>query len=102
VTSPEGHIRTYYGTSLTLSATRTRSLSVAPISRAKVIADRVSLDVTSQVFEAVGGRGATAGVGLDRFWRDARTYTLHDSVAIKKREIGAFVLRGCPPTPIDE
>ncbi|RJG40606.1 acyl-CoA dehydrogenase family protein [Mesorhizobium sp. DCY119] len=69
------------------------------ISRAKVIADRVSLDVTSQVFEAVGGRGATVGVGLDRFWRDARTYTLHDSVAIKKREIGTFILRGYPPTP---
>jgi alkylation response protein AidB-like acyl-CoA dehydrogenase len=64
------------------------------ISRAKVVADRASLEVATQVVEAAGARGATVDLGLDRFWRDIRTYTLHDSVAVKKREVGAYVLNG--------
>lgn len=69
------------------------------ISRAKVMADRAALEVTTQIAEAVGARGVTTHLGLDRFWRDVRTYTLHDSVAAKKREVGAFVLGGRLPTP---
>jgi len=52
--------------------------------------DAAALSVTSRIFEAVGARGATLACGLDRYWRDARTYTLHDPVAVKAQEIGRF------------
>ncbi|MGB3834406.1 MAG: acyl-CoA dehydrogenase family protein [Mesorhizobium sp.] len=60
------------------------------ISQAKVASDAAALSVTSRIFEAVGARGATLACGLDRYWRDARTYTLHDPVAVKAQEIGRF------------
>ncbi|MFT4184103.1 MAG: hypothetical protein QM636_19550, partial [Rhizobium sp.] len=60
------------------------------ISQAKVASDAAALSVTSRIFEAVGARGATLSCGLDRYWRDARIYTLHDPIAIKAQEIGRF------------
>lgn len=69
------------------------------ISQAKVASDATALSVTSQIFEAVGARGATLGRGLDRYWRDARIYTLHDPVAVKAQEIGRFGIHREPATP---
>ena len=37
--------------------------------------------------------------GLDRYWRDIRTHTLHDPVAYKRREVGRWVLEGELPEP---
>jgi len=36
---------------------------------------------------------------FDRFWRNARTHTLHDPVDYKLRDIGAWALAGKPPKP---
>jgi alkylation response protein AidB-like acyl-CoA dehydrogenase len=44
----------------------------------KVVATDVALDVTSTVFEVTGARATRNAVGLDRFWRNVRTHTLHD------------------------
>jgi alkylation response protein AidB-like acyl-CoA dehydrogenase len=38
-------------------------------------------------------------VGLDRFFRDVRTHTLHDPVAYKNRELGRFQLLDEVPEP---
>lgn len=62
------------------------------ISQAKVAADAAALFVTSRIFEAVGARYATLKQGLDRYWRDARIYTLHDPVAVKLQEIGRYAV----------
>lgn len=62
------------------------------ISQAKVASHTASLTVTSCIFEAVGARSATLKQGLDRYWRDARIYTLHDPVAIKIQEIGRYAV----------
>ena len=48
--------------------------------------------MTSGVFEVTGSRSTGAKVGLDRFWRDLRTHTLHDPVAYKNRELGRYFL----------
>ena len=61
---------------------------------AKVVATQVSLDVTSRIFEVTGARATANAVGLDRFWRNVRTHTLHDPVAYKQREVGAHFLTG--------
>ncbi|KAK9442502.1 thermophilic desulfurizing enzyme family protein [Metarhizium brunneum] len=65
----------------------------------KVVATDVGLRVTSGVFEATGAKATASKVGLDRFWRDIRTHTLHDPVAYKNRELGRYHLVGEHPTP---
>jgi alkylation response protein AidB-like acyl-CoA dehydrogenase len=69
------------------------------IAAAKVATTRVGLDVSSQVFDVMGARATTHGAGLDRFWRNLRTHTLHDPVDYKLRELGRFALAGEYPTP---
>lgn len=69
------------------------------VASVKVVTTDVGLRVTSGVFEAVGARATSLKVGLDRFWRDIRTHTLHDPVAYKNREQGRYVLLGEQPTP---
>ncbi len=46
-----------------------------------------------------GARATTRQAGLDRFWRNLRTHTLHDPVDYKLRELGRWALLGAPPTP---
>lgn len=68
---------------------------------AKVVATQVALDTTSRVFETTGARSAKRATGLDRFWRNARTETLHSPVAYKREEVGRFFLNGTLATPSD-
>ncbi|HLY56382.1 MAG TPA: acyl-CoA dehydrogenase family protein [Stellaceae bacterium] len=63
----------------------------------RVAAARAALDATSRLFEAMGARAATRGIGFDRFWRDIRTHTLHHPLAYKTREVGDYALNGAYP-----
>jgi alkylation response protein AidB-like acyl-CoA dehydrogenase len=68
------------------------------ISSAKIVATKVANETTARIFEFVGARGTATRFGLDRYWRNARTLTLHDPVAYKAREVGAYFLTGeLPP-----
>ncbi|GGK74670.1 monooxygenase [Sphaerisporangium melleum] len=69
------------------------------ISSAKVVATRVVLETTTRIFDFIGARGTAGRFGFDRFWRDARTLTLHDPVVYKAREVGAHFLTGELPPP---
>jgi alkylation response protein AidB-like acyl-CoA dehydrogenase len=69
------------------------------VASVKIVTTDVGLKVTSGVFEVTGARATSLKVGLDRFWRDVRTHTLHDPVAYKRREVGRYVLLGEHPTP---
>jgi alkylation response protein AidB-like acyl-CoA dehydrogenase len=71
-----------------------RAETAAAISSAKVVATRVANQTTSRVFELCGARATAAGYAFDRFWRNARTLTLHDPVSYKARELGAYYLTG--------
>lgn len=62
------------------------------VASVKVVTTDTGLKVTSGVFEVTGSKATSAKVGLDRFWRDIRTHTLHDPVAYKNRELGRWVL----------
>ncbi|MFL6126150.1 acyl-CoA dehydrogenase family protein [Actinophytocola sp.] len=79
-----------------LSAAERAEAAVA-ISAAKVVATRVVNETTSKVFEFVGARGTASKYAFDRFWRNARTLTLHDPVVYKAREVGAHFLTGENP-----
>ncbi|OJI80788.1 hypothetical protein ASPTUDRAFT_58174 [Aspergillus tubingensis CBS 134.48] len=69
------------------------------VASVKVVTTDVGLRVTSGIFEVTGARATAVKVGLDRFWRDTRTHTLHDPVAYKNRELGRYALLGEVPEP---
>ena len=66
---------------------------------AKVATARTALNVTSRIFELMGARSTAAANGFDRFWRNARTHTLHDPLDDKLGEIGNWALNGAYPKP---
>ncbi len=78
----------------TPESTATASVAVAV---AKVAAVRAALDATNGLFELGGTRSASASGNLARFWRDARTHTLHDPTRWKLQHIGRHTLSGTPP-----
>lgn len=59
---------------------------------AKVIAHRTSLFTTQEIFDVVGARGTHADLGFDRFWRNARTHTLHDPLDYKLQVLGQWAV----------
>ncbi|KAK4693114.1 hypothetical protein P7C71_g4222, partial [Lecanoromycetidae sp. Uapishka_2] len=69
------------------------------VASVKVVATDTALRVTSGIFEVTGARATASKVGLDRFWRDVRTHTLHDPVAYKEEELGRYLVKGEVPEP---
>jgi alkylation response protein AidB-like acyl-CoA dehydrogenase len=69
------------------------------IAAAKVVASRAVLDISARVFEATGAGATATAFDLDRFWRNARTLTLHDRLDYKVRELGDWVLNDRIPVP---
>lgn len=69
------------------------------VASVKVVATDTGLRVTSGVFELTGAKSTATKIGLDRFWRDIRTHTLHDPVSYKNRELGRYQLLGELPDP---
>lgn len=63
----------------------------------KVVSSDLAVEATSSVFEVTGARATSNRVGLDRFWRNVRTHTLHDPVQYKAREVGDHFLNGTHP-----
>jgi alkylation response protein AidB-like acyl-CoA dehydrogenase len=74
-----------------------RGAAGVAISAAKIVATRVVNETTARIFEFVGARGTATRWGFDRFWRNARTLTLHDPVAYKAKEVGEHYLAGRLP-----
>ncbi|MEV0698350.1 acyl-CoA dehydrogenase family protein [Saccharopolyspora sp. NPDC050389] len=76
-----------------------RGEAAATISAAKIVATKTVNETTARIFEFIGARATAGSFGFDRFWRNARTLTLHDPVTYKARELGAHYLTGEPPEP---
>ncbi|MFS0899112.1 acyl-CoA dehydrogenase family protein [Mycolicibacterium litorale] len=64
------------------------------IAQLKVVATETALEVANRVYEVTGSSSARSEVGLDLFWRNVRTHSLHDPVDYKKLEVGAHYLTG--------
>jgi len=64
---------------------------------AKVAAVRAALEASSVLFELGGTRSVLGSANLSRYWRDARTHTLHDPTRWKVQHIGRYTLSGTPP-----
>jgi alkylation response protein AidB-like acyl-CoA dehydrogenase len=69
------------------------------IDQAKSVSTEAVLDTTHTIFQATGARSTANTVGLDIYWRNARTHTTHDPLPYRQREIGNYVLNGTLPSP---
>lgn len=67
------------------------------VGQAKVLSTEISLEASSRLLELGGTRSVSASQGLDRFWRNARTHTLHDPVRWKYHLVGNQLLNGIKP-----
>jgi alkylation response protein AidB-like acyl-CoA dehydrogenase len=64
------------------------------IAQVKVVSTEVGIDVSNRIFEVTGSSSTRSSVGLDLFWRNVRTHSLHDPIDYKKLEVGANFLTG--------
>ena len=78
-----------------------RAELAALLSAVKTVAVETGIEVTTTIFELVGARATARRYELDRFFRDLRTQSLHDPVAYKRRQVGAYLLRGEAPLAVD-
>ena len=78
---------------------RERGEAAIPLAAANALAGNVALEVTSKIFEVTGARSTDNALGLDRFWRNVRTHTLHNPEEYKTRNVGHWFLTGEPPVP---
>jgi alkylation response protein AidB-like acyl-CoA dehydrogenase len=69
------------------------------IAAAKLRIVEDGLEAATKVFELTGARASANSVGLDIFWRNLRTHSLHDPLPYKKREVGQYVLLNEIPEP---
>ncbi len=76
-----------------------RTALAVPIFAAKAAASRAGVRSTSDIFALMGTRSVGRANGFDRFWRNARTVSLHDPVDWKHSELGRHVLTGWDPPP---
>lgn len=66
------------------------------VGAAEAVTGRTAVHVTTRVLELVGSADGPrhAGPGFDRFWRNARALTAHQSPAHRLRDIGDHYLNG--------
>jgi alkylation response protein AidB-like acyl-CoA dehydrogenase len=69
------------------------------IATAKVAATQTGLEVTNRIFEVMGARSTHRKYGFDRYWRNLRTFTLHDPIDYKLQDIGNWALNNEFPQP---
>lgn len=70
------------------------SIAVAEV---KSLGTEVAQLASTKLIELGGARSTLESYGLDRYWRNARTHSLHDPVRWKYHHIGNFYLNGAPP-----
>jgi len=61
---------------------------------AKSASTEAALTVTSALIDIGGASSTRTALGLDRFWRDARTHTVHDALRWKPYAIGRNLING--------
>ena len=76
-----------------------REKCAVSVAIAKIAATKIGLAIAQQMFELMGARSTSANYGFDRYWRNLRTFTLHDPIDYKIRDVGNWVLNDQYPEP---
>ncbi|MFI5664413.1 acyl-CoA dehydrogenase family protein [Streptomyces sp. NPDC051684] len=71
--------------------------AAALVTMAETAASRAAQESTARALDIVGPRAASARLGFDRFWRNARTHTLYEPLGHQLRDIGDYFLNGAQP-----
>ncbi|AWS45954.1 SfnB family sulfur acquisition oxidoreductase [Streptosporangium sp. 'caverna'] len=79
-----------------LTDTSAGAASIA-VATAKAYVDPVAVELGNAIFELGGTRSSLEELNLNRYWRNARTHTLHDPARWKIQHIGRYVLNGQLP-----
>jgi alkylation response protein AidB-like acyl-CoA dehydrogenase len=61
---------------------------------AKAASTEAALTVTAALIDIGGASSTRTALGLDRYWRDARTHTVHDALRWKPYSIGRRLISG--------
>jgi alkylation response protein AidB-like acyl-CoA dehydrogenase len=72
---------------------------IAGAMRVHAVCIDAAVSTTSELFELTGARSTSNRYRLDRFWRNARTFSLHDPIEAKLTMIGGYELTGELPVP---
>ncbi|MFT3731812.1 MAG: SfnB family sulfur acquisition oxidoreductase [Hyphomicrobium sp.] len=75
----------------------TIALAKIAVAEAKVLTTQIAILAANKLIELGGSRATLAENGFDRYWRDARTHTVHDPVRWKPFAIGQYYLNGVKP-----
>jgi SfnB family sulfur acquisition oxidoreductase len=67
------------------------------VAEAKVLTTEVAILAANKIVELGGSRATLSQNGFDRFWRDARTHSVHDPVRWKPYAVGNYYLNGVHP-----
>jgi SfnB family sulfur acquisition oxidoreductase len=67
------------------------------VAQAKVLTTEIAILAANKLHELGGTRSTLGQYNLDRYWRNARTHTLHDPIRWKYFHIGNYALNGVAP-----
>jgi SfnB family sulfur acquisition oxidoreductase len=81
---------------LAATAENCAAASIA-VAEAKIATTEIAMLAVNKLFELAGTRSTLEQYGLDRYWRNARTHTLHDPVRWKYHAVGNYYLNGKRP-----
>lgn len=73
------------------------ALAKVAVAEAKVLTTDIAILAATKLIELGGARATLEANGFDRYWRDARTHTVHDPVRWKPFAVGQFYLNGVNP-----
>jgi alkylation response protein AidB-like acyl-CoA dehydrogenase len=79
------------------AADRAATLADVEVNQAVSVVTDLVLQATTSLFDALGASAVKAGLGLDRYWRNARTIASHNPRIYRDRIVGAFAITGAPP-----
>ena len=65
-------------------------------SQGQVVVSALVLDLTAQLFNALGASAASGKKQLDRFWRNARVISSHNPTIYKQKVIGDWLINQTP------
>jgi alkylation response protein AidB-like acyl-CoA dehydrogenase len=81
----------------TFEAGQDLSRLMAHAMRSKAASVDAALTTTSGMHELTGARSTANSYRLDRFWRNARTFSVHDATDLKLLIVGTYELTGTIP-----
>ncbi|MCJ2121925.1 acyl-CoA dehydrogenase family protein [Methylobacterium sp. J-077] len=85
------------GVEATGEAERATALADVEVNQAVTVVTNLVLEATTILFDALGASAVKHGLGLDRYWRNARTIASHNPRIYRDRIVGAFAVNGTEP-----